>query len=105
MMWPNKSPAIIGIVERWCHTWVKQNQAVASNEVEPTASSFAAEQEDKLVLLRVVEVLDQLLALVDAGTAVQSHKGILQCNQRDIAAQPVGSDTNDPILSQCCSQA
>ena len=67
-----------GMTRRWCHTWVKQDQAVAANEVEPTASGFAAEQEDKLVLLGVIEVLDQLLALVDAGTAIQSHKGILQ---------------------------
>ncbi len=92
------------MITRYCHTWVKQDQAVASNEIEPTASSFAAEQEDKLVLLRVIEVLDQLLALVDAGTAIQSHKGILQHSRRDIAAQSVGSSTTDPILSQCCSQ-
>ena len=76
-----------------CHTWVKQDQAVASNEVEPAASSFAAEQEDKLVLLGVVETLDQLLPLVDAGTAIQSHKGILQHSQKDIVALSVGSDT------------
>ena len=58
------------MMKRKCHTWVKEDQAVASNEVEPTASSFAAEQEDKLVLLGVVEVFDQLLALADAGTAI-----------------------------------
>ncbi len=81
-----------------CHTWVKQDQTVASNEVQPTTSSFAAEQEDKLVLLGIVEVLDQLLALVDAGTAIQSHKGILQHSRRDIGAQSVGSNTIDPIL-------
>ncbi len=92
------------MIRRWRHTWVKQDQAVASNEVQPTASSFAAEQEDKLVLLGVVEVLDQLLALVDAGTAIQSHKGILQHSQRDIAAHCVGSNTNDLMLCQCCSQ-
>lgn len=92
------------MITRWCHTWVKQDQAVASNEIESTASSFAAEQEDKLILLGVVEVLDQLLALVDAGTAIQSYKGILQHSQRDIVALCVGSNTTDPMLSQCRSQ-
>ena len=58
-------------------TWVKQDEAIASNEVQPTASSLAAEQEHKLVVLRVIELFDQLLALVDAGAAIQAHKGVL----------------------------
>ena len=77
----NQAQKASGMITRCCHTWVKQDQTVASNEIEPTASSFAAEQEDKLVLLGVIEVFDQLLALVDAGTAIQSHKGILKHSQ------------------------
>ncbi len=59
-------------------TWVKQNQAIAPNEVEPAAASLAAEQEHKLVVLGVVELLHQLLTLVDACAAIQTHKRILQ---------------------------
>ena len=66
-----------------CHTWVKQHQPVAPNEVQPTATSLAAEQEHKLVVLWVVELLDQLLALADAGAAIQAQKGVLQCRSRN----------------------
>ena len=62
----------------FAHTWVKQNQAVATNEVEATATGLAAEQKDKLVLLGVIELLDQLLALADTGAAIEAHKGVLQ---------------------------
>lgn len=59
------------------HTRVKQHQPVASNEVQSTPTSLAAEQEDELVVLWVIELLDQLLALADASAAVQSQEGIL----------------------------
>ena len=60
------------------YTWVKKDQAVATNEVEATSTSLAAEQKDELVLLGVVELLDQLLALADTCAAIQAHKGVLQ---------------------------
>lgn len=61
------------------YTWVKQHQPVTPDEVQPTTTSLAAEQENKLVILCVIELLDQLLALADAGAAIQAQKGILQC--------------------------
>ena len=62
-------------------TRVKQDQPVAADEVQSTATSLAAEQEHKLVVLRVIELLDQLLPLADAGAAIQAQEGILQRNQ------------------------
>ena len=63
---------------RWHLTRGKEDQAVASNQVEAAATSLTTQKENKLVLGRVIEVLDQLLPLGDACAAVQPHKGILQ---------------------------
>ena len=56
---------------------VEQHEAVAAHEVEAAAAGLAAEQEHKLLLLGVVEGHHQLLALADAGGAVQPNKGVL----------------------------
>ena len=72
----------LGVCVCWRHhTRVKQHQPIASDEVQSTPTSLAAEQEYKLVVLWVIELLDQLLALADASAAIQAQEGILQCRQ------------------------
>ena len=89
------------------HTRVKQHQPVASNEVQSTPTSLAAEQEDELVVLWVIELLDQLLALADASAAVQSQEGILQYRQKLSATSALltASCASDGCSGPCSSSA
>ena len=38
--------------------WVEKNEAIGADEIETAAASFTAEEEDKLLTLRVVELVD-----------------------------------------------
>ena len=56
---------------------VKQHQAVAADEVEAAAAGLGRQQEHELALGRVIEQLDQLLALADGRAAVQLQHRVL----------------------------
>ena len=55
---------------------VEQDQAVATDEVDPAPASLGREKEDEAVLGRIVEALDELLPLADAGAAVQAAERV-----------------------------
>lgn len=57
-------------------TRVKQNKAVGANKVDTTSSGLATEKEDEFLPLGVVELIDKLLPLRDAHTAVESEAPI-----------------------------
>ena len=56
--------------------WIEQNQAIGTNEIETATTGLAAQQEDKLVSIRVVELVDQLLTLVDVHRSVKPKEAI-----------------------------
>ena len=59
-------------------TRVEQNQAVCADEVDTTSTGFATKQEDKLLPIRVVKLIDQLLPFVDRHGAVQTEVAVPQ---------------------------
>ena len=52
------------LVHRRVPVWVEQNQTVATDQVEATAACLAAEKEDELLGIWVVELVHHLLALL-----------------------------------------
>ncbi len=58
--------------------WIKKHQAIASYQIETAAASLAAQKEDKLTVIGITELLDQLLALADAGGTIKPQERILQ---------------------------
>lgn len=50
---------------------IEEDEAVRADEVEATATGFAAEEEDELVAFRVVELVDELLTFVDVHRTIQ----------------------------------
>jgi hypothetical protein len=64
------------------HTWVKEDEAIAPNEIKATAPGLGAEQEHKLVVSGVAELLHQLLPLADARAAIQPQARVLRTNEK-----------------------
>ena len=60
-------------------TWVEQDKAICSDKVDTTSSSFAAEQEYKFLAIRIVELVDKLLTLIDSHCAIQTEVAISIC--------------------------
>ena len=57
-------------------TWVEQDQAIRTDEVDSASTGLAAQQEYELLALRVVELINELLALGDRHRAVQTEEPI-----------------------------
>ena len=51
-------------------TRVEEDQSVSTDQVDTTTTGFAAQQEDELFAIGVVELIDELLTLVDCLRAV-----------------------------------
>ena len=51
-------------------TRVEEDQSVSTDQVDTTATGFAAQQEDELFAIGVIELIDELLTLVDCLRAV-----------------------------------
>jgi len=52
------------LVCRWIPIRVEENEAIGTDQVQATTTSFAAEQENKFLTVRIVELVDQLLAFI-----------------------------------------
>lgn len=55
---------------------IKEDQAVGTNQIDTTASSFATEQENEFLALGIVEAVDQLLTLVDVHRSVKTQTSV-----------------------------
>lgn len=56
---------------------IKEDEPVAPDEIEAAAARFAAEQEDELGAVRVVEFVDEFLTLVDVHGAVEAEHAVV----------------------------
>lgn len=58
---------------RECATWVEQYQTIRANKVYPASTCLATQQEYELLALRVIELVNKLLALGDSHRAIQAE--------------------------------
>lgn len=58
------------------HTWVEEDKAVRADEVDTASSSLATEKKHELLAVRVIELVDKLLPLVNRHGAVQAEVAI-----------------------------
>ena len=54
-------------------TWVKQDQTIRSDKVDPTSTGFRTEKEDEFFPIRVIELVDELLSFRDVHRAIESE--------------------------------
>ena len=55
---------------------VKEDEPVGSDEVEAAAAGLTAKKKDKLLAVRVVELVDELLALADIHGAIEAEAAV-----------------------------
>ena len=60
------------LVRGWIPVWIKEHQPIGADQIEPTTTGFAGEEEDELGAFGIVELVHQLLPLVDVHRAVES---------------------------------
>lgn len=70
------SPMVILFMRGEGHTRIEEDEPVRADEVDTASTSFATEQEDELLAIRVVELIDKLLAFVDSHRAVQTEVSV-----------------------------
>ena len=54
-------------------TRVEEDQTVRADQVDTTSTSLTAQQENELLAIRVVELINQLLPLIDRHCAVETE--------------------------------
>tara|TARA_B110000977_G_scaffold186790_1_gene253173 strand:- start:102 stop:386 length:285 start_codon:yes stop_codon:yes gene_type:complete len=89
------------LIVGWVPVGVEEHEAVTADEVDPASPSLGREQKHEAVLRWVVEFLDQLLSLADAGAAVQSADRVpVFCAQRldQVEGLRVVADYHDAVL-------
>jgi hypothetical protein len=58
-------------------TGIEEDEAVGADEVDAAAAGFGGEEEDKVLsVLRVVELVDELLALLDCRTPLEAEVAV-----------------------------
>ena len=64
------------LVSRRVPVRIEENEAVGADEVKAAAAGLAAEEEDELFAVRVIELVDELLALGDVHGAVEAEAAV-----------------------------
>ena len=54
-------------------TRVEEDKPVSTDQVDTTSTGLATQQEDELLAVRVVELINQLLSLIDRHCAVETE--------------------------------
>lgn len=57
-------------------TRVEEDKAIGTDEVDTATSCFAREEENELLPLRIVELIDQLLSLLDICASLQTEVAV-----------------------------
>jgi hypothetical protein len=57
-------------------TRVEQDKAIRANQVDTTATSFAAKQENEFFPLGVIKLINEFLTLIDSHRSVKSEEAI-----------------------------
>jgi hypothetical protein len=64
---PHSSESLL--VGSWIPVWVEEHKPICADEIDTASSCFTREKEDKLFSFWIVELINQLLPLLDVGTA------------------------------------
>ena len=89
------------LVRRRVPVGVEEDQPVGTDQVQAAAAGLAAEQEDELLSLGVVELVHQLLAFVDVHRAVQTQRPVASGAAQlveDVEGLGVVADQHDLVV-------
>lgn len=64
------------LVSRWIPVGVEKNQTVRANKIQPTAAGFGRQEKNKFLAFRIVEFVDELLALADVHSPVEAERAV-----------------------------
>ena len=71
-------------------TRVEEDEPVSTDQVDTTSTGLATQQEDKLLAVRVIELVNQLLPLVDRLRAVQAEVPVpAKCQEYQIRTRNI----------------